>query len=188
LKRLSIFLLLCLGFGFATAAPFGKNEAIGVSVVSLLIWNPMKLDGVGLDYATDDQLERTRMLWLWRFKESINRFGPVELNGHVEFAFGQTMPKDPVVSFGLTPVLEWQFPVGTWTPLIETGLGASYFTKTSHLDTQTSTHFQFSEILGVALKTKRVQVGLRYQHHSNGDIVKPNNGYNFYGVTLKYWY
>ncbi|WP_196159000.1 acyloxyacyl hydrolase [Reinekea sp. G2M2-21] len=167
---------------------FNRESAIAFSVGSLLVWNPMKLDGFGLDFGVDEDFDRTRMLWLWRIAEPIGQWGPVTLQGHYEFAFGQTQPSPQDVSFGLTPVLEWQLPLGQWAPLIETGLGAHYLTRTENQGRQLSTHWQFSEILGVGVRVRSIQAGLRFQHVSNGDIVKPNNGYNFYGFAVKFWY
>lgn len=167
---------------------FNRETAIGFSVGSLLVWNPMKLDGIGFDYSEDEDFRRTRMLWLWAMPEAITSVGPVMLNGHYEFAFGQTQPAPQDVSFGFTPILEWQWPVQQVTAFVETGLGAHYLTQTENQDRQISTHFQFGEILGIGMKTGKLQFGFRFQHLSNGDIVKPNNGYNFYGVAIKYWY
>jgi len=164
-----------------------KNHAIAASVVSLLVWNPMKLDGFGLEQSKDHEFSRTRMLWLWDIKDPLWQNKYTSLKGHYEFAFGQTMPSDPVVSLGISPVLEWHAN-SQWLPFIETGLGLTWFSKTTHFEREISTPFQFSQILGVGYRYKDIQLGLRYQHHSNGDVVRPNNGYNFYGLTAKFWY
>jgi len=148
----------------------------------------MKLDGVGLDYGKDGDFERTRLLWLWDIESPIKTLGSINLNGHFELAMGQTQPSPPDVTIGITPVLEWRHATYSWLPFIETGLGANYISKTENQGRTLSTHFQFGEILGVAIEHKGVQLGLRYQHLSNADIVKPNNGYNFYGVVFKYHY
>jgi hypothetical protein len=167
---------------------YNRESAIGFSVLSLLVWNPMKLDGIGLDYGEDEQFKRTRMLWLWQFKDPIKTMGPVNLEGHLEFAFGQTQPRPQNVSLGFTPILEWSLPMGDLTPFIETGLGVNYLTRTEQLDRVLSTHFQFGETLGIGTRYRNVQVSARYQHLSNADSVKPNNGYNFYGLAVKFWY
>ena len=183
-----LFVVLLLPFVSLPAQAFNRESAIGFSVGSLLVWNPMKLDGLGVDYSEDENFQRTRMLWLWAMPQDITQVGPLTLRGHYEFAFGQTQPAPQDVSFGFTPILEWQWPVQPVTAFVDTGLGAHYLTRTEHLDRQISTHFQFGEILGIGMKAGKFQVGLRFQHLSNGDIVKPNNGYNFYGVAVKYWY
>lgn len=185
LKKLLFTVLM---FTMIPVHAWNRESAIGFSVLSLLVWNPMQLDGIGFDYGADDDFERSRMLWLWDFKEPLAGIGPVTLNGHMELAFGQTNPTPPDVSVGLTPVLEWTATAGSWRGFIETGLGAHYVSKTQHQDRIVSTHFQFGEILGVGARYRNWQLGLRFQHLSNGDIVVPNNGYNFYGVALKFWY
>lgn len=181
--RIAPLLMFCLPL-----QAWDREPAIAASVISLLVWNPMQLDGVGFDQTQDQDFERTRMLWLWNVESPIQQWGPVTLNGHLEFAFGQTTPTPPDVSIGLTPVLEWTLQRGDWRGMIETGLGAHYLSKTTHEERELSTHFQFGEILGIGARYRNLQLGLRYQHLSNGDIVKPNNGYNFYGVALKLWY
>lgn len=183
-----VFLILLIALLALPAQAYNRESAIGVSVLTLLIWNPMKLDGVGFDYSEDAQFSRSRMLWLWDFDEPIARFGPISLQGHLEFAFGQTAPSPPDVSLGLTPVLEWTIERNQWQAMIETGLGGHYLSKTEHEGRQLSTHFQFGELLGVGTRYKNLQLGLRYQHLSNGDTVVPNNGYNFYGAVIKLWY
>lgn len=185
LKRLLLVSLIGL---MVPSYAYNRESAIGVSVLSLLVWNPMQLDGVGFDYSRDVDFERNRMLWLWDFEQPLYQIGHLSLNGHLEVAFGQTSPAPPNVSFGLTPVLEWTLQHNEWQTFIESGLGANYVSKTTHEDRQLSTHFQFGEILGVGARYKSFQAGLRFQHLSNGDIAVPNNGYNFYGVVFKFWY
>lgn len=167
---------------------YNRESAIGVSVASLLIWNPMKLSAVGLDYGEDEQFKRTRLLLNWQLKSLPRQYGPISLNGHLELAAGQTQPAPQNVSIGLTPILEWSYNANQFTPFIETGLGINYLTRSEQLERELSTNFQFGETLGIGARYKNIQLSARYQHLSNGDIVKPNNGYNFYGVMFKYWY
>lgn len=181
--RIAPLLIICL-----QAQAWDREPAIAASVVSLLVWNPMQLNGVGVDQMSDHNFDRTRMLWLWDFDDSLKEWGWLTLEGHLELAFGQTTPTPPDVSIGLTPILEWTVERGPWRGFVETGLGAHYLTRTTHEDRDLSTHFQFGEILGAGARYKNLQLGLRFQHLSNGDIVKPNNGYNFYGIALKFWY
>lgn len=152
----------------------------------------MKLDGLGIDYgvdtATETDYERARLLWLWRFDEPIYSNGRISFDAHLEFAFGQTQPAPQNVTLGLTPVLEWSTTLGNTRPYIETGLGGQWMSRTEHRGREFSTALQFSEILGAGVQVGSVQLGLRYQHVSNGDIKKPNNGYDFYGATFKWWY
>lgn len=184
-----VLLMAVLSLGSVSAQEFPwRASAIGLSVASLLVWNPMQLDGLGFDQGSDESFERTRMLWLWNMNEPIAEFGPVTLDGHYEFGFGQIAPSPQNVHLGFTPVLEWQLNALPGSPIIETGLGANWLSLTEQADRQISTHFQFGEVLGVALKLSNWQIGARYQHLSNGDVKQPNNGYNFFNVVVKYWY
>jgi hypothetical protein len=188
MQRTALCLLLLSLSLLNTSFAYNRESAIGVSVLSLLAWNPMKLDGIGIDYGEDESFKRSRMLWLWRFDDPIKTIGPINLEGHLELAFGQTQPNPQNVSIGLTPILEWTLTIGDFSPFIETGLGVNYLTRTEQLGRELSSHLQFGETLGIGASYKNVQVSARYQHISNADIVKPNNGYNFYGLMLKFWY
>ena len=188
--KVRIFLLMAvLSMSSINAQEFPwRVSAIGISVASLLVWNPMQLDGLGFDQGSDKSFDRTRMLWLWNIDEPIAEFGPLTLAGHYEFAFGQVAPSPKNVQLGITPVLEWQLNGLPGSPMIETGLSGNWLSRTEHTERQISTHFQFGEVLGVAVKIADWQIGARYQHLSNGDIKQPNNGYNFFNVVVKYWY
>lgn len=184
-----VLLVAVLSLSSVSAQEFPwRASAIGVSVASLLVWNPMQLDGLGFDHGSDHSFGRTRMLWLWNMAEPIAEYGSVTLAGHYEFGFGQIVPSPQNVQLGIAPILEWQFNGLPGSPMLETGLSANWLTLTEQADRQISTNFQFGEILGVAMKLGDWQIGARYQHLSNGDVKQPNNGYNFFNVVVKYWY
>jgi len=187
-KKILGLILILLCTSIASANPAARPAAIGVSVISLLAWNPMRLTGVGLDYGLDGDFTRTRLLWLWDLANPLRQLGPLTLSGHLELAMGQTAPSPPDLTLGLTPVLRWRWTNHRWAPFIETGLGVNYISLTQHRDRTLSTHFQFGEILGLAMEFRNLKVGLRYQHLSNADMVVPNNGYNFYGAVISYHY
>ncbi|MDN3647370.1 acyloxyacyl hydrolase [Reinekea marina] len=165
-----------------------RESAIGVSVASLLVWNPMKLDGIGFDQGSDGDFDRSRLLWLWSMDETITAIGPISLTGHYEFSFGQITPSPQNVQLGFMPVLSWRFANLPGSPALETGLSANWLSLTEHQDREISTHFQFGEVLGLAVSLGDWELGTRYQHLSNGDIKKPNNGYNFFNFVVRYWY
>ncbi|WP_320824319.1 acyloxyacyl hydrolase [Reinekea sp.] len=188
MKKILGLVLILFVTSIASANPAARPAAIGVSVLSLLAWNPMRLTGVGLDYGVDGDFSRTRLLWLWDLPNPLRQLGPLTLSGHLELAMGQTAPSPPDLTLGLTPLLEWRASKHWWVPFIETGLGVNYISLTQNRDRTLSTHFQFGEILGLAMEYRNLKVGLRYQHLSNADMVVPNNGYNFYGAVISYRY
>jgi len=181
-----VLVLLCASI--ATANPAARPAAIAVSVISLLAWNPVRLTGVGLDYGLDGDFTRTRLLALWDLPNPLQHLGPLTLSGQLELAMGQTGPSPPDLTLGLTPVLAWRWANHRWAPFIETGLGINYINLTKNRDRTLSTHFQFGEILGIAMEYRQLKLGLRFQHISNAGMVVPNDGYNFYGAVINYRY
>jgi len=79
-------LLLLASIGYSQPTQHPTSAAIGLGVLGLLVWNPMQLDGVGLESGQDDQFNQTSMLWLWRFNEPLFSLGPLTLTGHWELS------------------------------------------------------------------------------------------------------
>jgi hypothetical protein len=72
-----------------------------------------------------------------------------------------------------------------YRPYAEAGLGVAYFSRTRLGDKNFSTHFQFSEHLGIGIElVGRGFGGLQVSHYSNADIEKPNAGINLYQVVV----
>lgn len=191
MKKFTFITLLLVSTCFSNnsiANSTARSVAIGTSVTSLLIWNPMRLDSVGFDYGVDGdgKFERTRILWLWGLTEK--KLGMFNLAPHIELAMGQILPSDPNVNVGITPMLEWQYPINNITLLAETGLGINWLSKKQHHERILSTNMHFGQTLGLGLRWENYQASLRYQHISNADTVRPNNGYNFFGFSIKYHY
>lgn len=62
-------------------------------------------------------------------------------------------------------------------PYAEAGLGVSLFSNDALGEKQFSTHFQFSEHVGLGVEfSERWFAGWQYSHYSNADIDKPNDG------------
>jgi hypothetical protein len=103
--------------------------------------------------------------------------------------------------------LQWDLSFGGWTgghgnvydlgftptarlgrsPYLEAGVGAHVL---SDLDVGTgrdfSSRFQFGDHLGAGLRFGDYDVGLRFQHLSNGGLRNPNPGINFVILRLRY--
>jgi opacity protein-like surface antigen len=70
-------------------------------------------------------------------------------------------------------------------PYAEAGLGASLFSRDTLGSKQFSTHFQFSEHLGLGVEFGGGWfAGLRYSHYSNADIEKPNDGIDLQQIVI----
>ena len=74
-------------------------------------------------------------------------------------------------------------------PYIEGSVGFNLLSRTRIDDRELSTAFQFGEYVGVGLAfgdKRQYDVGVRYQHVSNADIKKPNDGLTFGSVVFQY--
>ena len=78
-----------------------------------------------------------------------------------------------------------QYGEGRFRPYGEAGLGVALFSRDKLGTKQFSTHFQFSEHLGLGLLfAERWFAGWQYSHFSNGDIDKPNDGIDMHQVVV----
>jgi opacity protein-like surface antigen len=89
---------------------------------------------------------------------------------------------------GVTPVFRLQ---GNELagPYVEAGVGAHLLSETSLGDRRFSTSFQFGSHLGVGYRfgaRQAFDLSYSYQHLSNADIKKPNDGIDFHQVRLQY--
>ncbi|THF64594.1 acyloxyacyl hydrolase [Pseudothauera nasutitermitis] len=92
---------------------------------------------------------------------------------------------DRLSQAGAIGLLRVQKREGGIRPYAEVGLGAALFSgdRLGHRDI--SSHFQFSQHLGLGLEfTGGWDLGLQYSHYSNADIKKPNDGLDLYQILL----
>ncbi len=84
---------------------------------------------------------------------------------------------DYVYDGGVMPVLRFHALEPAGNPVyIDLGIGGHLISQT-HIAAQVySTAFQFGEIAGFGCMFGRYDIGLRYQHESNGNIKLPNDG------------
>lgn len=85
-----------------------------------------------------------------------------------------------IVNLGMTPVFRFQADdMKGW--YLEGGIGANLLSKRYDNDgSELSTHFQFGDHVGVGyVFDKQWEVGMKYQHFSNGGYKRPNGGVNF---------
>ncbi len=187
--RNALLLLGCIATAAIADDPIKPyNLAVGASVGTLLVVNAAGADSAGFDYARDRSHERGRLLVQWDLPLR-RQFGRVSVHSGLELALGQaTAKQEEQPMANLTPLFEWRLPVQSSHLVLETGLGVAYLSSTSLGEDRYSTHWQFSEILGVGLRYGDWQLGGRFQHVSNGSVQKPNNGQNWYGMLIRYHY
>ena len=107
------------------------------------------------------------------------------LRHEVELGFWDAKYGNDIVEFGYSPVLRMIRPLGDHGKrlFVEGSIGVRLISDTSlSSDTNMSTAFQFSDMLGVGYQWGPKQlntVGLRGVHISNAGIKKPNDGVEF---------
>ena len=87
--------------------------------------------------------------------------------------------KKNIAVAGLTPVFRYQADdkLGWYA---EAGIGVSLLSDLyKNEDKELSTAFQFADHVGVGYTTAKWDLGLRFQHYSNGSIKSPNAGANW---------
>jgi len=90
--------------------------------------------------------------------------------------------------FGVTPVFRLQ-KNQLEGPYVEAGVGAHLLSQTSLGDKRFSTSFQFGSHLGIGYRfgaRQAFDLCYSYQHLSNADIKKPNDGIDFHQIRLQY--
>lgn len=95
-----------------------------------------------------------------------------------------------VIAIGAYPVLRLDMtPVAGLVPYAEVSVGVNLLSQTSFENRRLSTAFQFGEFFGVggAFGDRRqFDIGARYQHISNADIKKPNDGMTYPSIVFRY--
>jgi opacity protein-like surface antigen len=137
------------------------------------------IDGVSLEggHSSDDDVSVARVALQWH-----TRYRWL----YTELSFGGwNGGRDRVYDLGFTPVARWGR-----SRYLEAGVGAHVL---SDLDvgngTEFSTHFQFGDHIGAGFRfgeRERYDLGLRFQHLSNGGMRNPNPGINFLILRLQY--
>lgn len=92
-----------------------------------------------------------------------------------------------ITDIGITPVFRFQNDsrLGWYGEL---GIGAHYLSELYNNDgDRFSTRFQFGDHVAIGyVFSNQLEIGLKFQHFSNGGIKKPNGGADFYVVKVSY--
>ena len=95
-----------------------------------------------------------------------------------------------LVAFGAYPILRFDTgQIAGVVPYVEAAIGFNLLTHTWIEERRLSTAFQFGEFVGVgaAFGDKReFDIGVRYQHISNADIKRPNDGLTYGSIVFTY--
>jgi lipid A 3-O-deacylase len=181
----------------------GRNPAVAVSsfLLGALSWNPcyaadaasFASDGVSFEVGSGNGAEMWRLGITKNWDRKWLAMGNWHLGGYWEAQIGQWSGSDTrtINDLGLTPVFRFQqTEPSKISPYVEAGVGAHVITPTMLDD---SRHFggafQFGDLVGTGARFGehgRYDLGLRFEHLSNGGIKKPNNGINFTQLRFVY--
>ncbi len=86
---------------------------------------------------------------------------------------------------GVIGLLRVHYGEGYVRPYAEGGLGVALFSRDKLGDKGFSTHFQFSEHVGLGIElARRCSVGWQFSHYSNADIELPNDGIDLHQIVV----
>ena len=117
------------------------------------------------------------------------------LTGHTEFNIYRWYSTDEVslnpdgFIYSITPVFTYTFNtinILDHTPYLETGIGFAFMDSTQVENREKSTHFQFTDSIGLGFTSKSYKLGYRFTHVSNLGIEKPNPSIDLHQILISY--
>ncbi len=173
-----------------------NNKKIAAAALAALICFALParaLDGVSAEagQGTGTEVWRIGAQWNWD-KKWFDR-GGWHLGAYWDLQLGQWhgSGKNTITDIGLTPVFRYQkSDLSGLAPYVEGAIGFHLISNT-RLDANRAfgSAFQFGDHVGAGVRfgdKGRYDLGVRFQHLSNGGIKKPNNGLNFTLVRFQY--
>lgn len=164
------------------------------------------VDGVFMEYGLGDasvissasMVKMYRVGALWKWDKSWLNDGDWQVTGSWEASLGNWRGYKPdddnqtITDVGITPVFRFAQKVGSgMMPYLEGGLFGMHLISPTFIYSgrNFSTAFQFGHILGFGVSLgehREFDFGYRFQHLSNGNIKKPNNGVDFNQIHFAY--
>lgn len=182
------------------------NKLFVLIFLTLMTARASAVDGIFIEYGRGDasvissasKIEMYRIGMLWNWHKSWLNEGDWHVTGYWEAALGSwhgykpDTNDQPITDIGITPVFRFapKAALGT-APYLEAGILGVHLISHTYIypERDFSTALQFGHILGFGVSIgahRQFELGYRYQHLSNGDIKKPNNGVDFNQVHLVY--
>jgi len=154
------------------------------------------LDSVSLEAGGGNHTQLLRLAGQWNWKRQWWQSNGTHIGGYWDMNVarwhGTRFENRPdatqdITALGITPVFRWQSDTGTGL-YGEAGIGLRYLSKLyDNNGRQLSTNFEFASQLGAGyVFPGHWDIGLLFQHFSNGGIRHPNSGVNFGVVRLRY--
>jgi len=169
-------------------------------VVGMALWlaslPAAAVDGVAIEggstHSGSTHMGRIALQWDWdrRWFQGSER----HLGGYWDLVLshfnGDVKPgqNGDITEIGLTPVFRFQ-PNDFAGPYLEAGVGIHWLSQTQIGNRRLSTQFQFGDHIGLGYRfgaKGAIDLGYRFQHYSNADIKRPNDGLDFHQARLQY--
>lgn len=167
-----------------TAQTNDANNATPVVVNESTITQGLGLRiGYNSDYHKATLVYETPKIWGYEFQ---NGWGRVDLNVGLGISYWKAIGShsESMGQLSAIPTLRW-WPVENF--YVELGSGPTVFSRTDFAGKDLGSAFQFGSHIGTGfLIEKSHRIGIRYSHHSNANIKKPNPGLDL--VELGYTY
>lgn len=173
------------------------RNALYVAVLAAGIQLPAQaVDSVSLEALSGNKTQLVRAALQWDWSSKWWQSNGTHIGGYWDLSLAQWRgthfqnrqdATQNLTDIGLTPVFRFQRDDRKgWYG--ELGIGAHYLTGIyDNNGRQLSTHFQFGDHVGIGyVFANGADVGLRFQHVSNGGYREPNDGVNLVGVRLRY--
>ena len=142
------------------------------------------LDGVALELGYGE--DSTRMLRVSiqdRWRRELRQGDDWRLAGYWDFALGVwDNPDDSTADIGVTPVFRFE----RERMYVEAAIGAHLVQRRISAQRVFSSSFQFGDHIGLGRRGRQYDLGVAFQHLSNGGIRRPNPGINFILLRLQY--
>jgi lipid A 3-O-deacylase len=152
-------------------------------------------NGVAIETGRGDSTDMGRVALFHQWGRKWFTDGNWYVGGYWEVSLGRwnstAAGGKEIWDLGITPVFRLQSKAATgFRPYVEAAVGLHLIDHT-HVNNNRdmSTAFQFGDHVGVGLllgDKGQFDLGYRFQHLSNADIKKPNNGINFQQIRLGY--
>ena len=165
-------------------------------IFSILSLSAFAVDSASLEIGGENEVRLARIGLQWDWSKRWLASNGNHLGGYWDLTLGQWHGKkyknDPdrtqdIAVIGITPVFRYQRDNKTG-PYFEVGIGANLLSELyDNNGDRLSTAFQFGDHVGLGyVFNNKLDIGVKYQHYSNGGIKNPNSGVNFAILKASY--
>jgi lipid A 3-O-deacylase len=167
-----------------------KSFAAAAAAVMLVASGSVRaVDGASFEVGSGNGVDLWRAGIQWKWQKRWFEGKDWHVGGYWDLQLGQWNGASNITDISLTPTFRLQRNAG-YGPYLEGAIGFHYLSgKNITAGKQFSTNFQFGDHIGAGMRfgdQGNWDLGVRFQHVSNGGIKKPNPGINFTQLRLQY--